>query len=97
MPNWFINSVAAQLLYEKHGLRGRGLFYIREVPTFSGLYWFDFISGNLRKHPKMTRKPRYQLSPDNVLELMLLPDEDSRDAYIKAVGFDSTLESPSDS
>lgn len=97
MPNWFINSVAAHLLYEKHGFRGRGLLYIGDKPTFSGWYWIDFTSGKLRKHPNTTRKPRYQLSPDNVLELMLLPDEESRDAYIKAVGFDSRYVSPSDS
>lgn len=83
MPNWFINCVAAQLLYQNHGIKGH--VTIGHVPLFQGNYWYDFETNRLRRHPNMVRQPKYQLAPDDVLALILMPEE-ARDAYIEAAG-----------
>lgn len=83
MPNWFINSVAAQILHERHGLSYAHLN--TAFLKFYGNYWYDFEACQLRRHPPLVRQPKYQLSIDDVLALIVMPKE-ARDAYIEATG-----------
>lgn len=83
MPNWFINSVAAQLLHEMYGL-ACSTFH-KDINGFSGIYWYDFDSCRLIRHPYLKRQPKYQLTVDDVLAMIIMPEE-ARDAYFRAAG-----------
>lgn len=83
MRDWFINSVAAKILHDDHGLKTATL--TRDIPDFSGNYWYDFDSCRLIRHPYSTRQPKYQLTVDDVLAMIIMPEE-ARDVYFRAVG-----------
>lgn len=83
MPDWFVNSVAAKILHDDHGLNCTTLN--KSDIHFYGNYWYDFNSCRLMRHPYSTRQPKYQLTVDDVLAMIIMPEE-ARDAYFRAVG-----------
>ena len=85
MPNWYINCVAAQILFNEHGfispLRDKG--YILQ-----GKFWVDFEYEEaplIRAHPRDTRQPRFHLGLDDMLAMHILPSKESRLEYAKAM------------
>ena len=84
MADWFINCLAAQELYEKHGFT-LGIHksnYIGSI-RLNGNYYVDFKRNRLIVHDSFVRTPRLNLSVNHVLELKFLPDDTCREAYLK--------------
>lgn len=85
IPNWFVNCVAAQILVEDHGLKISPDIWTR-TPRIQGRYWYSYNQDKLIRLDPSVRPPLYQLHVDHVLALKLIPTEEARSEYVKAVG-----------
>lgn len=80
---WFINQVAAQILRDHHG------YTLRAYPKNVGVRGMWTTTGGdkeLYRLDPFHRKPLYQLTPDQVLTLQLLPTKEAERVYVISEG-----------
>lgn len=80
---WFINQVAAQILRDQYGYNLRAY---TEKNAVRGMWSTTGGDKELYRLDPFHRKPLYQLTPEQVLTLQLLPTKEAEFVYVATEG-----------